>query len=373
MSTPANAPGLSEQPPRSDVVEASLRAVYSWDYDARVDALRTLYANALDSQWNALRDLDWSAGIDRDAFSRSFSVGGFPVQATDWWRGLDPQLRWDLARKSSAFLLSNFLHGEQGALMVASELVSAVPALDGKFYAATQTLDEARHVEVFAAYIRLLDEVVPIMPSLRRLLDATLAHGSWLHKAVGMNIVVEGLALYVFRDMRNTTEEPLLRRLLTYVSRDEARHTGFGIRYVGRAVARLGDAERGELEDFAFEAARMLVDSRGGAPMRESLLQVWSGLGLDPAAVLRELAKERDKLAAASGRSSGFGPVRGFIIPTLRSVGLFSRRIEGHFREMFERNLPAGSGGRGGGAIAFDAELPADLQAWVESGGEDRR
>ena len=368
MSQAAKGPGLSERPPRTDVVEASLRAVYSWDYGAHIDSLRTLYANALDSQWVALRDLDWSAGIDREAFSRTFSVGGFPIQATDWWKGLDPQLRWDIARKSSAFLLSNFLHGEQGALMVASELVSAVPDLDGKFYAATQTLDEARHVEVFAAYIALLDEVVPIMPSLRRLLDATLAHESWLHKAVGMNIVVEGLALYVFRDLRNSTEEPLLRQLLTYVSRDEARHTGFGIRYVGREVARLGDAARSELEDFAFEAARMLVDSRGGAPMRESMLQVWSGLGLDPAAVLRELAKERDALAAASGRSGGFGPVRGFIIPTLRSVGLFSERIEGHFREMFERNLLTSPGGNGGGTVAFDAELPSDLLAWVESG-----
>lgn len=355
--------GIPEQPPTTDVVEASLEAVYCWDYASEIDELRTLYANALDSQWIAVRDLDWQAGIDHDAFSRTFSVGGFPVQDTDWWKNLDADLRWEISRKSSAFLLSNFLHGEQGALMVASEMVSAVPDMDGKFYAATQTLDEARHVEVFAKYIDLLDEVVPIMPSLKRLLDATLQQGSWMHKAVGMNVVVEGLALFVFRDMRNTTEEPLLKQLLTYVSRDEARHTAYGIKYLSRVSGTLAEGERGELEDFAFEAARMLVDSRGGSTMRDSMLQVWAGLGLDPAAVFAELARERDKIAPGLRRTSGFGPVRGFIIPTLRSVGLFSERIEGHFRNMFVDNF-----GEPGRNMDFGGELPQDLMAWVESG-----
>lgn len=355
--------GLPRSAPRTDVVDASLQAVYSWNYEPEIDSLRTLYANALDSQWIAMRDLDWEAGIDHDEFSRTFSVGGFPIQDTDWWKHLDPQLRWDISRKSSAFLLSNFLHGEQGALMVASELVNGVPDMDGKFYAATQTLDEARHVEVFAAYIKLLDDVVPIMPALKKLLDTTLGHESWIHKAVGMNIVVEGLALFVFRDMRNTTGEPLLKQLLTYVSRDEARHCAFGVKYVARVVQRSSDAEKRELEDFAFEAARMLVDSRSGSTMRDSMLKVWGDLGLDPASVFAELARERDKIAPGMQRTGGFGPVRGFIIPTLRSIGLFSERIEGHFREMFVGNFGPAQGSR----MEFGGELPQDLMAWVES------
>ena len=137
-------------------------------------------------------------------------------------------------------MLSNFLHGEQGALMVAAQLVNAVPHMDGKFYAATQTLDEARHVEVFAAYIRKLDEVYPIAPGLKQLLDNVLAADDWKKKAVGMQVVAEGLALYSFRDMRNQTEEPLLKKLLTYVSRDEARHTGYGVKYLSAVVPTLG-------------------------------------------------------------------------------------------------------------------------------------
>jgi hypothetical protein len=260
-------------------------------------------------------------------------------------------------------MLSNFLHGEQGALMVAAQLVNAVPHMDAKFYTATQTLDEARHVEVFAAYIRQLDEVHPIMPGLKRLLDATLASEGWMHKAVGMQIVVEGLALYVFRDMRNATDEPLLKQLLTYVSRDEARHTGFGIKYLGAVVGELAPAVIAELEDFAYEAARMLIDSRAGTPMRDSVFQIWGEAGLDPKDAFAALLAERDKLdAAADGGVAG--PVRGFVIPTLRSIGLFSERIEGHFRGMFAANLGEER------ARAFDLrrDLPPDLDAWLEAG-----
>jgi hypothetical protein len=348
-------------PVHGDATRTALTAIYNWNYEPEVDELRTLYANALERQWIAVRELDWEAGIDRDAFARSFSLAGFPVQQTRFWARLDADLRWQLSRRSAAFLLSNFLHGEQGALMVAAQLVDAVPHMDGKFFAATQTLDEARHVEVFSAYIRLLDEVQPIMPSLKTLLDATLQVDDWMHKLVGMQVVVEGLALYVFRDMRNTTEEPLLAKLLTYVSRDEARHTGYGVRYLPRAVAELGERERAELEDFAFECARMLIDSRQGTPMRQSLLALWAELGLDPREVLAELAVDRERLARERPGSAA-GPVRGFVIPTLRAVGLFSPRIEGHFRQMFGANF----GEQRARELDLHVPFPLDLDAWLE-------
>jgi len=356
---------LPERPPTTDEVEVGLNAVFNWNYSGEVDQLRTLYANALDRQWIAMRDLDWAQGIDRERFSKTFSLGGFPVQKTRWWQNLDPELRWKISSQSSAFLLSNFLHGEQGALLVASELVNAVPDMDAKFYAATQTVDEARHVEVFAEYIRLLDEVNPIMAPLKRLLDATIASESWMHKAVGMNVVIEGLALHVFRDMRNTTEEPLLKQLLTLVSRDEARHTAYGVKYLSHVTGTLDDRTRTELEDFAFEAARMLIDSRGGSTMRDAMLAVWARNGLDPQSVFVELAAEREKMAAELQRTGGVnGPVSGFVIPTLKTVGLFSERIEGHFRSMFAANF----GEERARQLQFRDGLPDDLEAWVESG-----
>jgi hypothetical protein len=200
-------------PQQTEAVKASLEAVYNWNYDPQIDQLRTLYANGLERQWIAARDLDWDAGIDREAFAKTFSLGGLPVSDTRFWASLGADTRWDVARRSASFMLSNFLHGEQGALMVAAQLVSAVPDMDGKFYAATQTLDEARHVEVFAAYVKLLDDVYDISPGLKQLLDNVLAADDWKLKAVGMQIVTEGLALYSFRDMRNGTTEPLLKDL----------------------------------------------------------------------------------------------------------------------------------------------------------------
>ncbi len=352
-----------KHPAEGDGVEAALEAVYSWNYDSEIEELRTLYGNALERQWIGLRDLDWAREIDREAFSDTISIGGFPIQETAFWQRLAPETRWEISRRSAAFMLSNFLHGEQGALMVAAQLVNAVPHMDGKFYAATQTLDEARHVEVFAAYIRKLDEVHEIAPSLKTLLDGVLSTEDWMKKAVGMQVVTEGLALYSFRDMRNATREPLLKELLTYVSRDEARHTGYGIKYLNAVVPTLSDEEKAELEDFAYESARLLVDSRAGTSMRESVLGLWREVGIDPLEAMGELAKERDTIRAAiASRGGRRGPIRGFVIPTLRSIGLFSDRIRSHFDEMFTANLgPAYAG------LDDDPELPEDLEAWVES------
>src|SRR5262245_38184987 len=231
-------------PVQGESVSAALTAIYNWNYDSEIDELRTLYANALDRQWIALRDLDWSSDIDREAFEQTFSIGGMPIQVTRFWQELEPKMRWEISRRSAAFMLSNFLHGEQGALMVAAQLVNAVPHMDGKFYAATQTLDEARHVEVFSAYVKRLDEVHAIAPGLKQLLDNVLAAEDWKLKTVGMQVVTEGIALYSFRDMRNETREPLLKQLLTYVSRDEARHTGYGVKYLQSIVPTLTQQER---------------------------------------------------------------------------------------------------------------------------------
>jgi rubrerythrin len=357
--------GLPEKQPDTEQVRVGLNAVYNWNYGSDVDSIRSLYANALERQWIALRDLDWDRGIDREKFSKTFSVAGVPLQETLWWKHLDPDLKWSVARKTSAFMLSNFLHGEQGALMVAGEMVNAVPHMDAKFYSATQTLDEARHVEAFAAYINLLDEVRPIMPSLKEILDKTIGCETWMHKAVGMQVVVEGLALYTFRDMRNTTEEPLLKEMLTYISRDEARHCAFGVKYLGHVISTLGDKERADLEDFGFEAARLLISSRSGSSARESMFEVWREAGLDPMDAIAAI-REEDAAVTRDVPSEGgsAGPIRGFVIPTLKALGLFSERIEGSFRQMFVANM----GEERAMALQFGWELPEDLEAWVLSG-----
>jgi hypothetical protein len=353
-------------PASGDGVQAALAAVYDWSYSPQIEGLRALYANALERQWIALRDLDWEPPIDPEAFTREVQLGGVSIGDTAFWRALPLEVRFEIAREQASFLLSNFLHGEQGALMVAGQLVAAVPHTDAKFYAATQTLDEARHVEVFAAYLRKLGVIQPIAPGLKALLDSVLSTADWMRKAVGMQVVTEGLALYFFRDMRNRTSEPLLRQLLTYVARDEARHTAYGIRYLAAVVPTLAPRESQELQDFAFECTRALMASRAALGVRERVVEIFQRAGVDVADAFRRLTAERDLLAEQLRRTGGrYGPVSGFIVPTLRALGLYSERTASHFKEMWTASQGAEAAERYANSAAV---LPDDLERWVEEG-----
>lgn len=344
----------------------AMQVIYQWNYDPEVDELRRLYVKAAEAQWVGERDLDWDRPIDMAKFGETPLGAAVRIERTSYWRSLAPEMQWELTRRTAAFRLSNFLHGEQGALMVAAQLVNAVPHTDAKFYAATQTMDEARHVEVFARYIKKLDEVRPIAPQLKSILDDTLATDDWMKKLVGMQIVVEGLALYSFREMRNLTQEPLLRDLLTYVARDESRHHAYGVQYIQRCVPLLGDAERRELEDFALEAARTLIDNRRQQGLLTAMVDVWAEAGVDPVALLTSLQNEREEIAKPLKPGSRLGPVQGFVIPTLQRLGLLSERVATHYHEFLHANL----GGRlvGENVEQFMARipaLPADTAEWV--------
>jgi ribonucleotide reductase beta subunit family protein with ferritin-like domain len=356
LTTPTQEPGL----------DTAMEVIYQWNYDAEVEELRRLYVKAAEAQWVAEREIDWDRDVDLLKFSTTPLGAGIPLEQTSYWRSLPRDTIVEAIRRTAGFRLSNFLHGEQGALMVAAQLVNAVPHTDAKFYAATQTMDEARHVEVFARYIEKLDEVRPIAPSLKEILDETLATGSWMKKLVGMQIVVEGLALFSFRDMRNLTEEPLLKDLLTYVARDESRHHAYGVQYIQRCVPCVSDAEREELEDFAVAAAAAIIDNRNQRGFFTTLLGIWADVGIDPAALLTSLREERDDLTRDLPRKRRLGPVQGFVIPTLRRCGLLSERAAGRFHELLVANLGAGMVGDDVEEFMRNLpELPEDTAAWV--------
>jgi hypothetical protein len=355
-----------ETPTQEPGIETAMKVVYQWDYDPQVDELRRLYVKATEAQWIAERDLDWDRDIDHARFGSMPLNTAVPIEQCSYWRALPEATQHDLMRRTSAFRLSNFLHGEQGALMVAAQLVNAVPHTDAKFYAATQTMDEARHVEVFARYIKKLDHVYPIAAPVKHILDATLQTDDWLKKLVGMQIVVEGLALYSFREMRSLCEEPLLKDLLTYVARDESRHHAYGVQYVERCVPLLGDAQRRELEDFALEAARTLIDNRNQQALAGAVMSIWAEAGIDPVELFACVQREREELTRGLKKGRRLGPVQGFVIPTLRRCGLLSERVATHFHEFLRANL-------GGNMVGENVEeflaqlpdLPHDTAAWA--------
>jgi hypothetical protein len=257
--------------------------IFTWDYEkGRYPALARLYEKAKKSQWNAETDIDWSIQVDpervltflTDGRGESIprSVREHPDLPLRTWS----EKEWTkFGVESLNWRLSQFLHGEQGALVCTAKIVETVPWIDAKYYAATQVMDEARHVEVFGKYLDTkLDGRYPINPHLRMLLDDIIADSRWDMTYLGMQIMVEGLALAAFGFLHNFCDDPLLKQILRYVMADEARHVAFGVLSLKEFYAELTEAELRERQEFAFEAALR---------MRDRLLQqeVWHTMGVD--------------------------------------------------------------------------------------------
>ncbi|MEQ8716992.1 MAG: ferritin-like domain-containing protein [Acidimicrobiales bacterium] len=259
-------------------------ATFTWDYDKGArPRLDRLYEKAKVSQWNASTDLDWSIEVDPTTILGQMEEELPPTRDDIAGDRSSPLHNWGDAEwerfgvESVVWRMSQFLHGEQGALLCTAKIVETVPWIDAKFYAATQVVDEARHVEVFGRYLETkLGDRYPISPHLGSLLDEILSDSRWDMTYLGMQIMVEGLALAAFGFMREVTAEPLLRELLRLVMRDEARHVAFGVLSLSEVYEQLSAAEIRERQEFAFEAAVRMRDrflqqevyERMGVPVR---------------------------------------------------------------------------------------------------------
>ena len=241
--------------------------------------------------------------------------------------------------ESTAHLLSQFLHGEQGALMTAAALTHAVPDYEGKLYAAAQTMDEARHVEVYDRYIKKLANVYPISPWLKETIDATLQADHWVKIAIGMNMVVEGLALAAFHNMRKDTTCDLLRQITENVLRDESRHVAFGNVYVGEAIREMHPDEQEDIAQFAFDVIKMMSDSMGGVDGTGArtpdpgFLTVLDKVGID----LEDFIKSLIEMGAA-GIDAATPPDRlhsfkDLMMPALVRVGAITDRSRELYKE----------------------------------------
>ncbi len=261
-------------------VDCHVGSLFTWKYDKGARArLDRLYEKAKTAQWNGRTDLPWDIDVDQRAVVEAnrelMGANGMDVDVsgTPFEHWTDEQ--WiQFGCESQNWMLSQFLHGEQGALLCTARIVETVPWIDAKYYAATQVMDEARHVEVFSRYLdEKLSGRYPVNAHLRMLLDDIIADSRWDITYLGMQIMVEGLALAAFGFMHETTTEPLLKQLLRYVMSDEARHVAFGVLSLQEMYAGLSTAELMERKEFAFEAA---------VRMRDRFLQqeVWERLGV---------------------------------------------------------------------------------------------
>ncbi|MGH9829492.1 MAG: ferritin-like domain-containing protein, partial [Blastocatellia bacterium] len=211
-----------------DVKAAGITTVFDWQYNDGREKLLNLYEKGKTKQWNANERIDWSIQIDKT------NPLGFPdyyvsIYGSDIWNKMNDAEKAQVRLHFDGWRFSQFMHGEQGALICSAKIVQTVPDIDSKFYAATQVFDEARHVEVFSRYLNeKLEIAYPINPHLKTLLDQAITDSRWDMTYLAMQVIIEGLALAAFSVIRDLATEPLGRALNAYVMEDEARHVAFG-------------------------------------------------------------------------------------------------------------------------------------------------
>ena len=324
-------------------LDGQTQTSFTWEYEDERSKLLNLYDKGKKQQWDAAERIDWSVDLDpenpQEIDDRLIPIYGSPV-----WDKLTREEKIKLRHHQQAQSLSQFMHGEQGALMAAARIVQMVPDLDAKFYAATQVMDEARHVE---AYARLLNEKLgiayPITPGLAALLETVLTDRRWDMTYLGMQILIEGLALAAFQRIRDYAKNPLAASVNAYVMQDEARHVAFGRLALRDFYPQLSEGERDEREEFVVEACYHMRD-------RFNQKELWENLGLP---VQEALA------AAMTSENMRLFRKRLFsrIVPTVKDIGLWGPRVQKAFTDM--------------GAIEFadidsDAMLEQDQRAAEE-------
>ena len=318
MKTPSSTDALDDS--RWSIASPEVTTVLQLNYDGGRTRLLSLYEKGKTKQWDATTRLDWSAQVNPE------NPLGFPdfyvaLHGSRIWERMNDKERGEVRFHLDCWRFSQFLHGEQGALVCASRIVQTVPDLDAKFYAATQVFDEARHVEVFSRYLReKLGMIYPINPHLKTLLGQALGDARWDFTYLAMQVLIEGLALAAFGLIRDFATEPLGRSLTAYVMQDEARHVAFGRLALKDLYPQLTEKERDEREQFTVEACYLMRDRFLGQ-------EVYEKLGLDVAECAEHMRTSEIMLQYQKMLFSR-------IVPTLKDIGLWGPRVRKAFADL---------------------------------------
>ncbi len=301
-------------------VPATGAARFSWEYDDGRQRLLDLYQRGKDKQWDAAKRIDW----DQPVAAENVTEAGdefCPIYGSRQWDKLNQREREELGHHLSAWLFSQFLHGEQGALTVAARIIESVPDMDSKFYAATQAMDEARHVELFARFMReKIGLFYPVNPDLAKLLGDALGDARWDMPYLGMQVLIEGLALAAFGVHRDIAKNPLVKQLLAYVMQDEARHVAFGRLALRDYYAQLSPAELADREEFVVEGCYLMRN-------RFIAREVWERLGFDVA--------ECVEFTEHSPTQQAFRQLLFTrIVPCVKDIGLWGQKVRQAYADL---------------------------------------
>jgi len=303
------------------LIQASHKAHFDWTYPHDNPEMAELYRRAKRGQWDGETYLDWGTSVDPLNPEVPLLPEGFVnfEAAEKYGIKLNAKEKLEFRYSLCTWMLSQFLHGEQGALFAAAQVTEAVQFFDGKYYGATQVVDEARHVEVFHRYLDTkMNKLYQVNDNLFVIIDALMSDSRWDMKFLGMQIMIEGLALGAFGMMYQYTREPLLKELLKMVIQDEARHVHYGVLALREHFTKqLSDAERREREDWAFEVA-LLMRNRF---LAYEVFEEWAEGKLTR-------AQWREVMNLAPGMESFRRTMFSRLVPNLREIGLMSPRIQ---------------------------------------------
>ncbi|MCT4354439.1 ferritin-like domain-containing protein [Streptomyces sp. Je 1-79] len=301
-------------------VPATGSARFSWEYEDGRERLLALYQKGKDKQWDSSRRIDWELEVDPyDPLGTPDDV--LTLHGTRHWAKMTEKDKAELRRHYASWQFSQFLHGEQGAMVCAARIVESVPDLDAKFYSATQTMDEARHAEVYGRFLHeKIGMLYPINDNLQGLLGDTLRDARWDMPYLGMQVLIEGLALAAFGMIRDTTDKPLPKQILAYVMQDEARHVAFGRMALRDYYRQLSDAELREREEFVIEGCYLMRDRLRGVEVLENF-----GIG----------RKEAEELSEQSEFLHLFRKLLfSRIVPCVKDIGLWGERLQKAYLDM---------------------------------------
>ncbi|MEE1791780.1 ferritin-like domain-containing protein [Streptomyces sp. BE308] len=301
-------------------VPASGAARFSWDYDDGRQRLLALYQKGKDKQWDGNKRIDWSIEVD-PADPLGTPDEALTLYGTPHWAKMTEKDRGELRKHYTSWQFSQFLHGEQGAMICAARIVESVPDLDAKFYSATQTMDEARHAEIYGRFLHeKIGMLYPVNDNLQGLLGDTLRDSRWDMPYLGMQVLIEGLALAAFGMIRDTTTKALPKQILAYVMQDEARHVAFGRMALRDYYKQLSDAELREREEFVIEGCYLMRDRLSGVEVLENF-----GIAKQEA---KDLSEHSEYLQLF--RKLLFSR----IVPCVKDIGLWGPRLQKAYVDM---------------------------------------
>ena len=244
---------------------------------------------------------------------------------------LDEKQKIKLSNESFRWVLSQILHGEQGALSLSASLCHVLKDPGAQEYAANQTREEARHVLGFTKYIEARwGKPYRAGPTLGRVLNSIVSSDEVYKKIVGMQMLIEGLAMGAFAMAHEDTNDPLLKTLLKYTMSDEAFHHKFGKIWADRTVPKLSKSEHIKVEDWAESLFTNLLFNLVN-PWEKK--EIYESVGLDHKWVAQQFIAGLDRDEIAKTEMKQQNNIFRVLVKTLLKAHIITDRTKATYAE----------------------------------------